>query len=99
MCRRTSHQHYQDFHPEKWEINNTKRKYFLSPFRLLSNGTFLKGIVNSKTCLALNLIFRIEMKQSQGFQTPLNLTWGGGKKGLITETSSMSLNGKIASLS
>ena len=62
VCHRTSHQHYQDFHPEKWEINNTKRKYFLSPFRLLSNGTFLKGIVNSKTCLALNLMSLIVMK-------------------------------------
>ena len=44
------------------KLTTPKESIFSSPFRLLSNGTFLKGIVNSKTCLALNLISLIVMK-------------------------------------
>ena len=44
------------------KLTTHKLSYFPDPFLLLSDDTFLKGILHSKTCLALNLISLIVMK-------------------------------------
>ena len=50
VCHCSSHQHYQEFHPEKWEITNTKEVNFVDPFCLLS---VMKGSKGSQ--IPLNL--------------------------------------------